>query len=399
VRRLVFRSLRDEAFLYLSALALLTSSPFFVWSVIVTCTRWSPLIAVFLLLAMCNGNDFVTETNAFVSTNSLYIAAIGIACLYPTAILASLLITSLLAFTRGNRYAFGWIGFLGAALLDIQPMPVPKAANCVPVSLVKRPGSRLTSLTHSSYYSDPSVLREIVSFLRGSNVGRIISPEAKSPRRWEPLLRWIVVGVALVVSAAAMLRYDFIEQQKVVWEEGAQFVPQAGWREIFNSERTALHLGPQKAYTIKLDFGTMAPGETCRLVGSYRSDGSKIDVVVQIVRLSDHSDHGEFENMLSRWTTLGGARLVPLHEPPPAGAETDMEMVLRAEMNKWYEAGFRRVEIDISDEHRERKEVHFNRVLSGAEPEGAGGMLLRNDGNVSAITVDVALKIICQHQP
>jgi hypothetical protein len=65
-------------------------------------------------------------------------------------------------------------------------------------------------------------------------------------------------------------------------------------------------------------------------------------------------------------------------------------------MNQWHEGGFRRAAIDISDEHRRRKEVHFNRVLSDAEPGGVGGILLRNDGNKSAINVDLVVAIICQ---
>jgi hypothetical protein len=56
----------------------------------------------------------------------------------------------------------------------------------------------------------------------------------------------------------------------------------------------------------------MAPGETCRLIGHYRSDGSRIDVLVHTVRLSEHSDRGDFYGKHPVRTAVGDGQAASL---------------------------------------------------------------------------------------
>jgi len=398
VRGLVVRSVLDEAFLYLTGLALVTSSPFFIWSVIVTCTRSIPLIVAFLLLSRCAGDSFVPEMDAFVSMNSVYIAAIGIACLYPAALVATLPMIAVPAVTRGNRFAFGWVGFLGAALVDVQPMPVPVVADGVPVSLlVSRLGRRrLMSLIHSSYYSDPSLIRQYVSFLSGSSIGETIRPDGRSLRRWEPVLRRVVAATAVVISSAAMLRYDYIEQQKVIWEQDTASPPELGSRVIFKADRIKSRLGPGEALTVKLDFGAMVSGEICRLIGHYRSDGSKITVGVRIVKLSEHDGKARYYNTVMDWYGQGGDRIVPSKQKQPPPGEERKRLIQWALVEQAHEAGFRQSWENISTHYWGRKEVHFNRFIRDAEPGGVGGVLVRNRGVTNPINVDLSVAVICR---
>ena len=119
VRGLVLRSPLDEAFWWLNGFALVAASPHFVWSVISTCTRSIPLLAAFLLLAQWAGNDFVPETDAFVSITSFKMAVLGVIYLYPAAFLTILVMAIVPALVRGNGKVFGWTGFIGAAVVDV----------------------------------------------------------------------------------------------------------------------------------------------------------------------------------------------------------------------------------------------------------------------------------------
>ncbi|MBB3303305.1 pimeloyl-ACP methyl ester carboxylesterase [Rhizobium sp. BK077] len=383
VRGLVVRSPRDEAFLYLSGLALLTSSPFFLWSVIVACTRSIPLIAAVLYLAQCNGNAFVPETEAFVSMNSAYVAAIGLACLYP-AILATLLVITVPALARGLKYAFGWTGFIGAAVVDVQPAPVPATVPGAAVSVMTRPGKRasLDTLIHSTYYSDPVVHAAVLSFLCGENAGDTAISAPSSARRFQPLLRKAIVGIAVLASAVAMLRYDYLEMQKPLWEEEAQAAPEPGWRDVFSANLAALRLAPQQAHMVTFDFGQMASGDNCRLKGHYRSDGARIEVYVRTVRLSQLDNDAVSLRGLLEWRKAGGGRILPVPESPDAGRERP-SLLPFGEEGRFVQSVF-----SISDDWR-RKEVHFSR------PQQANLFLIEDSrivvGRILCQDLDIAI--------
>ena len=210
------------------------------------------------------------------------------------------------------------------------------------------------------------------------------------------MLRRIVVVAAVIISAWAMLRYDYLTQQKPVSEEGVAASMEPGFHEVFRAERT-LRLDPQRAQTVKFGFGTILAGEICRMVGHFRSDGSKIEFAVRTVKLSEidtttiigSDEREEIERhywsgwgITDRWYEHGGDRIVP---PEPS----DLEFVARYA----WERQFKQHWIDISQAYH--KKVHFNRLLSDADPRSVGGILVRNEGNKTAINVDLVVAIVC----
>jgi hypothetical protein len=211
VRGLVLRSPLDEAFWWLSGVALLATSPYFIWSVLRICTRSIPFIAVFLLLARCAADEV-----APVSISSLGIAALEIISLYPAALLTILVIAIFPALVRGNCMVFGWTGFVGAAVVQVRPTSFPMVVDGTSVSLAPRRVRRgrarrqeikwidRIKLIHFGYYSDPDVIQEVISFLRGAAVGEPVSPGEHSSRG-DLWLQSSVAAIALVAFSVEML--------------------------------------------------------------------------------------------------------------------------------------------------------------------------------------------------
>jgi hypothetical protein len=195
-KALICKSRRDEAYLYLLTLGYITFTPFFIWSVVVSCTRGIPFIIVVLILAMCRAPYYVTEPDVFVPEYSFFIGPLGIACLYPLSIIVSFMIAIVPAIMRGNPLAFGWTGFLGAALLDVRPSPLPFVASNTSVRFMSAAGRRdsVFSLIHSGYYSDLGTIQNIISFIKDLKVGEDLKPNGDALRISSPLLRFAVCG-------------------------------------------------------------------------------------------------------------------------------------------------------------------------------------------------------------
>ena len=219
VRGLVCVSPRDEAYLYLLGLAVATSTPQFVWSVVLWCIRIFPLTVVVLLLGQCFGDTLVAETDAFV-VNFLGYGAIWLAALFPAVLATTLVLFTVPAVMRGNPLAFGWTGLLGAAVADVWPTYLPPIVGDVSLRVLRRTGrmSGFVSLVHSAYYSDTTVLNKIGCFLQGEDVGKACIADGGSRRVFGSAVARGVAAVSTCLVAMVMLAYDYAQQHQAVQE-------------------------------------------------------------------------------------------------------------------------------------------------------------------------------------
>jgi pimeloyl-ACP methyl ester carboxylesterase len=206
---LVCRSIWDEAYLYLAGLALVTSTPFFIWSVTLICIRMFPVMFVLSLIAQCSVHQFgLTHSAEPISETFIGYAFAAALLLYLSAVLAPVVLSVVLALLGGNPAAFGWLGFLGAAVIEVRAAVTPWIKNDGSVRILTSRQNRrnVFSLVHSSYYSDPAVLNSIVGFLKGEPIGVEFKRPTQGIRFNELVVQRIVAALALIIFMVGLLR-------------------------------------------------------------------------------------------------------------------------------------------------------------------------------------------------
>jgi hypothetical protein len=97
----------------------------------------------------------------------MFYITLYVPCFIIAAAMASTVITALI---RGHRFAFGYEGIIRAATVRILPARLPEWIN-PRVQVLQQPsysGKKKNERVHSAYYTDPSILTEIIGWIHGS---------------------------------------------------------------------------------------------------------------------------------------------------------------------------------------------------------------------------------------
>jgi pimeloyl-ACP methyl ester carboxylesterase len=396
VRGLIANSPRDEAYQFLRALAAAAATPYFLSSVLVACTRAIPIIILLLVVAQCNGNVLVGEQDAFMAGESDWLSVIGIAALFPAALFASASLLLIPIFFRGHRWAFGWMGILGAALVEVRPTAVPEATDEADIGIlaIQDPRTRILTLVHSSYYSNPSVLSQITSFLNGSDIGKEHKPKIRS-NFWSsrfPIHATTAIVVAL--SLVAMLRYEYRKHLEPSAEVLSSEELIVNGKPIATVNITGQELLPGESRTLRFDFKRLSNGSRCNIVGGYVSSGTQLAVMVRVM-LPGILERRRVNSGLFEWENLRGERLAETVTKNGVMVPRGLKSPASPQQYDYVADQTVRYDYRISSDNFRRKSVHFERPLQTVNSGGVGGVLISNRGDRHPLTVSLHLDVIC----
>lgn len=164
---------RDEAGLLLRVLDTITFAP---WQAFAFVSRLIATVTV-TFVAVYLGVATYDDTLANTSFSDYGVSLILSLALF--VIVGPVLISIINGVVRGAPFAFGYEGFLGGATLRIKPVSTPAwALQRGSQQLGHTPSRDLRRLRHSSFYSDPTVVRTFVSWF-AALADRLPSESAK----------------------------------------------------------------------------------------------------------------------------------------------------------------------------------------------------------------------------
>lgn len=272
----------DEPYSWLRMLELISSIPFRLGNFLVSYVVAIPPIGFLLLLSYCSIDTVVGEKNSFVSLWSLGAAILEVVIFYPAAYVVILLILILPPLVRGNPAAFGWEGFITAALVSISVSSLPSRELVPRARTLKFPVDRnvLFGRRHSYLHDDPRVINAVIEWIRNSQPDDRTDTVSSETTSYPKALRYALPILAACLAYVFVLSWDYHRQQGVLIDSDLPADNIKPAQDHLILQTPWLSLGPHQYRKHTFDVPKEIKLEGCYLAGRYRSDSTLFEMMI-----------------------------------------------------------------------------------------------------------------------
>jgi hypothetical protein len=213
---------RDEAKAWLTAVGSLANTPLLVWEF---ARKFLPLATIILIIWSITLAGLTRETGC---CRSSYDAVIWIVVFFVLVSSVTMLIPiasiGVSTFFRGNKFAFGWEGWLTHLVLDLSPAASPPKGIHSEVYELDFWPATYSSLRHCAFYDDEWFVERLLSWLRGCKPPEVrVTPRSQETTASVPWKN--PVAVALWFLIILLILASVFPLTVVTWTLGLLFAP------------------------------------------------------------------------------------------------------------------------------------------------------------------------------
>jgi len=146
------------------------------------------------------------------------LAILELVIFYPAAYVVILLILILPPLVRGTPLAFGWEGFITAALVSISVSPLPSRGLVPRARTLKFQVDRtvLFGKRHSNLHDDPRVINAVTEWIRNPQPDDTTDTVSSQTTSYPRALRYALPILAACLAYVLVLSWDYHRQQGVL---------------------------------------------------------------------------------------------------------------------------------------------------------------------------------------